>query len=178
LKISKTLLSDCFIIDPTVHGDERGFFLETFQKERYGNFLGNDLEFVQDNHSRSSSGVLRGLHFQKLKPQGKLVRVVRGEVFDVAVDIRKESDSFGKWIGVNLSEKNKRQLWVPPGFAHGFLVLSNTADFEYKCTEYYDANDECSILWNDPDLQINWPIENPILSKKDSSAMKFTDYFK
>lgn len=178
MKISKTLLSDCFIVDPTVHGDERGFFLETFQKERYGNFLGNDLEFVQDNHSRSSSGVLRGLHFQKLKPQGKLVRVVRGEVFDVAVDIRKESDSFGKWIGVNLSEKNKRQLWVPPGFAHGFLVLSNTADFEYKCTEYYDANDEYSILWNDPDLEINWPIENPILSKKDSSAMKFADYFK
>ena len=135
MKVSKTLLSDCFIIDPTVNGDERGFFLETFQKERYGNFLGNDLEFVQDNHSRSSSGVLRGLHFQKLKPQGKLVRVVRGEVFDVAVDIRKESDSFGKWIGINLSEKNKRQLWVPPGFAHGFLVLSNTADFEYKCTE-------------------------------------------
>ena len=120
MKITKPLLSDCFIIDPTIHGDERGFFLETFQKERYGNFLGNDLEFVQDNHSRSSSGVLRGLHFQKLKPQGKLVRVVRGEVFDVAVDIRKESDSFGKWIGINLSEKNKRQLWVPPGFAHGF----------------------------------------------------------
>tara|TARA_Y100000389_G_C17470052_1_gene529534 strand:+ start:7310 stop:7846 length:537 start_codon:yes stop_codon:yes gene_type:complete len=178
LKITKTLLEDCFIIDPITYGDERGFFLETFQKKRYENLIGPDLEFVQDNHSRSSYGVLRGLHFQKLKPQGKLVRVVKGEVFDVAVDIRKESDSFGKWIGVNLSEKNKKQLWVPPGFAHGFLVLSDTADFEYKCTDYYDADDECSILWNDSDLRINWPLENPILSKKDSSAKKLINYFK
>ena len=172
------MLNDCFIIDPIVHGDDRGFFLETFQKKRYENFLGPDLQFVQDNHSRSSYGVLRGLHFQKLNPQGKLVRVVKGEVFDVAVDIRKESSTFGKWVGINLSETNKKQLWVPPGFAHGFLVLSDLADFEYKCTDYYDQDDECSILWNDPDLQIDWPIENPTLSKKDSSAKKLKYYFK
>ena len=178
MKITKTLLNDCFIIDPVVYGDERGFFLETFQKNRYEDFLGSDLQFVQDNHSRSSYGVLRGLHFQKINPQGKLVRVVKGEVFDVAVDIRKESSTFRKWVGVNLSEKNKKQLWVPPGFAHGFLVLSDLADFEYKCTDYYDPDDECSILWNDPDLQIDRPIKNPTLSKKDSSAKKLTYYFK
>ncbi|WP_097421948.1 dTDP-4-dehydrorhamnose 3,5-epimerase, partial [Escherichia coli] len=126
-----------------------------------------EFDFVQDNYSRSSKNVLRGLHFQKTKPQGKLVRVVRGEVFDVAVDIRKESPNYGQWIGVLLSEMNKKQFWVPPGFAHGFVVLSEMADFEYKCTEYYDPEDECCLLWNDPELNIQWPLSNPILSDKD-----------
>ena len=133
------------------------------------------LPFVQDNHSRSARGVLRGLHFQKTKPQGKLVRVVRGEVYDVAVDIRKGSATFGEWEGVILSEDNKKQFWVPPGFAHGFVVLSDTADFEYKCTDYYDPSDEGSILWSDPDLDIPWPIANPVLSTKDESAKRLVD---
>ena len=131
--------------------------------------------FVQDNHSRSARNVLRGLHFQKTKPQGKLVRVVRGAVYDVAVDIRKESPTFGEWEGVILSDDNKKQFWVPPGFAHGFVVLSDTADFEYKCTDYYDPSDEGSILWSDPDLDIPWPIANPVLSAKDESAKRLVD---
>ena len=130
---------------------------------------------MQDNYSRSSAGVLRGLHFQKTKPQGKLVRVVMGKVYDVVVDIRKDSPTFGQWEGSMLSEKNKRQLWVPPGFAHGFVVMSDVADFEYKCTEYYDPSDEHSILWNDPDLSILWPIDNPILSAKDANAARLID---
>ncbi|EFX8919079.1 dTDP-4-dehydrorhamnose 3,5-epimerase, partial [Shigella boydii] len=150
-----------------VYGDNRGFFLEVYQKQRYQNLLNIEFDFVQDNYSRSSKNVLRGLHFQKTKPQGKLVRVVRGEVFDVAVDIRKESPNYGQWIGVLLSEMNKKQFWVPPGFAHGFVVLSEMADFEYKCTEYYDPEDECCLLWNDPELNIQWPLSNPILSDKD-----------
>jgi len=168
-------LHDCVIIEPKVFGDERGFFLETFQSERYAELAGITLPFVQDNHSRSSKAVLRGLHYQKTKPQGKLVRVVRGEVYDVAVDIRQGSSTFGQWEGVILSEENKRQFWVPPGFAHGFLVLSDTADFEYKCTEYYDASDEGSVLWNDPNLDIPWPIVTPILSDKDASADRLAD---
>ncbi|WP_024205409.1 dTDP-4-dehydrorhamnose 3,5-epimerase, partial [Escherichia coli] len=128
--------------------------------QRYQNLLNIEFDFVQDNYSRSSKNVLRGLHFQKTKPQGKLVRVVRGEVFDVAVDIRKESPNYGQWIGVLLSEMNKKQFWVPPGFAHGFVVLSEMADFEYKCTEYYDPEDECCLLWNDPELNIQWPLSN------------------
>ncbi|ENT2262775.1 dTDP-4-dehydrorhamnose 3,5-epimerase, partial [Shigella boydii] len=155
------------IIEPVVYGDNRGFFLEVYQKQRYQNLLNIEFDFVQDNYSRSSKNVLRGLHFQKTKPQGKLVRVVRGEVFDVAVDIRKESPNYGQWIGVLLSEMNKKQFWVPPGFAHGFVVLSEMADFEYKCTEYYDPEDECCLLWNDPELNIQWPLSNPILSDKD-----------
>ncbi|HGZ2324742.1 TPA: dTDP-4-dehydrorhamnose 3,5-epimerase, partial [Shigella boydii] len=154
-------------IEPVVYGDNRGFFLEVYQKQRYQNLLNIEFDFVQDNYSRSSKNVLRGLHFQKTKPQGKLVRVVRGEVFDVAVDIRKESPNYGQWIGVLLSEMNKKQFWVPPGFAHGFVVLSEMADFEYKCTEYYDPEDECCLLWNDPELNIQWPLSNPILSDKD-----------
>ncbi|HGZ2220004.1 TPA: dTDP-4-dehydrorhamnose 3,5-epimerase, partial [Shigella boydii] len=141
-------------MEPVVYGDNRGFFLEVYQKQRYQNLLNIEFDFVQDNYSRSSKNVLRGLHFQKTKPQGKLVRVVRGEVFDVAVDIRKESPNYGQWIGVLLSEMNKKQFWVPPGFAHGFVVLSEMADFEYKCTEYYDPEDECCLLWNDPELNI------------------------
>ena len=175
MNVVKTELHDCVIIEPKLFGDERGFFLETFQAERYADLAGITLPFVQDNHSRSSNAVLRGLHYQKTKPQGKLVRVVRGEVYDVAVDIRQGSPTFGQWEGVILSEENKRQFWVPPGFAHGFLVLSDTADFEYKCTDYYDPSDEGSVLWNDPDLDIPWAIATPILSNKDASADRLVD---
>ena len=175
MNVVKTKLHDCVIIEPKVFGDERGFFLETFQAERYSKLAGITLAFVQDNHSRSSKSVLRGLHYQKTKPQGKLVRVVRGEVYDVAVDIREGSQTFGQWEGVILSEENKRQFWVPPGFAHGFLVLSDTAAFEYKCTDYYDPFDEGSVLWNDHDLGISWPLADPILSNKDASADRLVD---
>ena len=175
MKVSHTKLKGCVIIEPRIFGDDRGFFLETFQAARYEQEAGIDLPFVQDNHSRSARGVLRGLHFQKTKPQGKLVRVVLGEVYDVAVDIRKGSPTFGEWEGVILSEDNKKQFWVPPGFAHGFVVLSDTADFEYKCTDYYDPSDEGSILWSDPDLNIPWPVANPVLSNKDESAKRLVD---
>jgi dTDP-4-dehydrorhamnose 3,5-epimerase len=175
MNVIKTKLQDCVIIEPNVFGDDRGFFLETFQTERYEKLAGIKIPFVQDNHSRSSKGVLRGLHFQKAKPQGKLIRVVRGKVYDVAVDIREDSSTFGQWVAIILSEENKTQLWVPPGFAHGFLVLSDTADFEYKCTDYYDPSDERTILWNDPDLDIRWPINNPILSEKDAGAKRLID---
>lgn len=173
--VKKTKLKDCVIIKPKVHGDERGFFLETFQADRYAKLAGISLPFVQDNYSRSSKGVLRGLHFQKSKPQGKLVRVVKGEVYDVAVDIRQSSATYGQWESVILSEENKTQFWVPPGFAHGFVVLSEIADFEYKCTNFYDPSDERSLLWNDPHLNIPWPIENPKLSEKDANASLFSD---
>ena len=175
MKINHSKLKGCVIIEPRIFGDERGFFLETFQAVRYEQEAGINVPFVQDNHSRSARGVLRGLHFQKTKPQGKLVRVVRGEVYDVVVDIRKGSATFGEWEGVILSEDNKKQFWVPPGFAHGFVVLSDTADFEYKCTDYYDPSDEGSILWSDPDLDIPWPIAAPILSDKDASADRLID---
>lgn len=167
MKVIKTEIDGVLIIEPEVYGDHRGFFLETFQADRYREQAGINFQFVQDNHSRSSKGVLRGLHFQKTKPQGKLVRVVRGEVFDVAVDIRKNSPTFGKWTATILSEENKKQFWVPPGFAHGFVTLSRSADLEYKCTDYYDPIDEGCIIWNDPDVNISWPIEKPILSEKD-----------
>jgi dTDP-4-dehydrorhamnose 3,5-epimerase len=175
MKIIKSELNDCLVIKPQVFGDERGFFMETYQYRRYSTLAGMTLPFVQDNHSRSSMGVLRGLHFQKTKPQGKLVRVVRGEVYDVAVDIRQGSPTFGQWEAVILSEQNKIQFWVPPGFAHGFVVLSDSADFEYKCTDYYDPSDEGCILWNDPDLDIPWPIDNPTLSDKDAHATRLVD---
>ena len=175
MKVIETTLKDCLIIEPVVFGDERGFFLETFHVSRYSDLASISVQFIQDNHSRSSKDVLRGLHFQKTKPQGKLVRVVRGEVFDVAVDLRKESNTFGKWEAVILSEENKKQLWVPEGFAHGFLVLSEIADFEYKCTDYYDPTDEDCILWSDTDLNISWPVENPILSTKDQNAKRLAD---
>lgn len=177
MNVIPTQLKDCVIIEPKVFGDHRGFFLETFQADRYRDMAGISLPFVQDNHSRSAKGVLRGLHFQKTKPQGKLVRVVSGEVYDVAVDIRPDSPSFGQWEGVILSEENKRQFWVPPGFAHGFVVLSDTADFEYKCTDYYDPSDEGSLIWNDPALAITWPLKNPTLSDKDSKAPTFAELF-
>ncbi|MCO6544989.1 MAG: dTDP-4-dehydrorhamnose 3,5-epimerase [Gilliamella sp.] len=167
MEVISTNIVDVKIIKPKVFGDERGFFLETFEQKRYQEMLGIELNFVQDNHSRSQKNVLRGLHFQKKNPQGKLVRVVRGEVFDVAVDIRKDSPTYGKWVGVTLTEHNKTQLWIPPGLAHGFAVLSDIADFEYKCTNYYDPKSEGCLLWNDPTVNISWPISNPLLSTKD-----------
>jgi len=173
--VHATKLKDCVVIEPKVFGDNRGFFLETFSKQRYQEDAGITLEFVQDNHSRSKQGVVRGLHFQKTKPQGKLVRVVRGAVFDVAVDIRPKSDTFGQWISLELSEQNKKQLWVPPGFAHGFTALSDDTELEYKCTAYYDPEDEGSILWSDPELNIPWPIKNPTLSAKDADAALLKD---
>ena len=175
MNVVKTSLDGCVIIEPRVFGDGRGFFLESFHTSRYADLAGISLPFVQDNHSRSLKGVLRGLHFQKTKPQGKLVRVVRGEVYDVAVDIRQGSSTFGRWEAIVLSEENKKQFWIPPGFAHGFVVLSDVADFEYKCTDYYNPSDEGSILWCDEDLGIRWPVENPILSDKDINADKLVD---
>jgi dTDP-4-dehydrorhamnose 3,5-epimerase len=176
MNVIQTKLEDCVIIEPTVFGDERGFFLETFQAERYSAKARISLPFVQDNHSRSGHGVLRGLHFQRNRPQGKLVRVVKGEVYDVVVDIRRGSQTYGQWEGIVLSEENKRQCWVPPGFAHGFVVLSEIADFEYKCTDYYDPSDQGCIHWADPDLDIKWPIMDPIVSEKDSNGSSLFDF--
>lgn len=177
MDIIDTKISDVKIIQPKVFGDERGFFLETFQKDRYLKMLKIEGDFVQDNHSRSSKGVLRGLHFQRNNPQGKLVRVVRGEVFDVAVDIRPESPTFKQWVGVTLSEENKTQFWIPPGLAHGFVVLSEFADFEYKCTNYYDSSSEGCLMWNDPDVGIEWPIDSPLLSGKDQQGKLLSQLF-
>lgn len=171
----KTDIPDVIIFEPKVFGDERGFFLESFNQKKFEEATGLKREFVQDNHSKSSKGVLRGLHYQ-LPPvaQGKLVRVVQGEVFDVAVDIRKSSATFGKWVGVHLSAENKRQLWIPEGFAHGFLTLSDTAEFLYKTTNYYSPKDEGAVIWNDADLAIQWPdIDSILVSSKDQVAPAF-----
>jgi len=162
-------LPGLLIIEPDVFGDERGFFLETWNAERYRKAGFPDVRFVQDNHSRSSRGVLRGLHFQRQHPQGKLVSVAAGAVFDIAVDLRPNSPTFGQWFGMELNDENHRQLWIPPGFAHGFCVLSEHADFQYKCTEFYHPDDEGGIRWNDPELGIEWPIETPILSTRDQA---------
>ncbi len=171
MKVSKTNLIDCLLIEPRVFKDFRGSFFESFSKLRYQQDALINHEFVQDNFSSSRKGVLRGLHFQRKNPQGKLVRVSRGKVYDVAVDIRPRSQTFKKWFGLELSEENKFQLWIPPGFAHGFLVLSEEADFEYKCTSYYDPNDEACIRWDDPEIGIKWPvIEDIIVSEKDNNA--------
>ena len=175
MKVIKTKLKDCLIIKPQTFSDPRGFFLEVFQAQRYSDQVGIKAPFVQDNYSHSLRGVLRGLHFQKNKPQGKLVRVVQGEVFDVAVDIREDSATYGEWEAVILSGENKTQFWIPPGFAHGFLVLSDSADFEYKCTNYYDPSDEETLLWDDPDINIPWPNRHPVLSAKDSNGKKLID---
>ena len=175
MKIVNTKLDGCVIIEPKVFGDDRGFFLETFNVSRYASLLGISESFVQDNHSHSYMGVLRGLHLQRKKPQGKLVRVLRGEVFDVAVDCRPSSPTFGQWESVFLSGKNKKQFWIPPGFAHGFQVLCDSTDFEYKCTTYYDPSDEVAIRWDDPFLDIPWPIKPPTLSDKDSKALFLSD---
>ena len=158
MKLTATAIADVLIIEPRVFGDARGFFYESFNQQAFDDATGARYQFVQDNHSRSSKGVLRGLHYQVEQPQGKLVRVARGRVFDVAVDIRKSSPTFGKWVGVELSEDNHRQLWVPPGLAHGFVVLSETADFLYKTTDYYAPAHERCIAWNDPAVGIEWPL--------------------
>lgn len=178
MKVTNTKISGVKIIEPKVFGDERGFFLETFEKKRYSEMLEINLEFVQDNHSRSQKDVLRGLHFQREKPQGKLVRVVSGAVFDVAVDIRRDSPTFGLWEGVLLSEENKKQFWIPPGLAHGFVVVSEIADFEYKCTDYYNPQLEACLIWNDKDVGIDWPIDTPILSEKDKNGLSLVNLYK
>jgi dTDP-4-dehydrorhamnose 3,5-epimerase len=170
MNIIDTAIPDVKIFEPKVFGDERGFFVETFRQSHFDD-LGLDVQFVQDNHSSSSKGVLRGLHYQVKQPQGKLVRVIAGEVYDVAVDLRKSSTTFGKYIGVHLSAENKKIFWVPPGFAHGFLVLSDMAEFVYKCTEYYAPEHDRSLLWNDSELNIQWPYAGtPELSAKDAIA--------
>lgn len=171
MKVTPTAHPEVLILEPKVFGDERGFFMESFNHGVFAEATGVHLNFVQDNHSRSRNGVLRGLHYQLEQPQGKLVRVARGAVFDVAVDIRKSSLRFGQWVGVELSEENHRQLWVPPGFAHGFLVLSGSADFLYKTTEYYAPKHERCIAWNDAAIGIQWPTETaPELSSKDAAG--------
>ncbi|MDD2465161.1 MAG: dTDP-4-dehydrorhamnose 3,5-epimerase [Desulfobulbus sp.] len=162
------------LIEPKVFGDARGFFFESFNQQQFNEAIGCEVTFVQDNHSRSGQNVLRGLHYQIQQPQGKLVRVVQGEVFDVAVDIRQKSPTFGKWVGEHLTAENKRQLWIPEGFAHGFVVLSKSAEFLYKTTDYYAPQFERTILWNDPSLAIQWPVkDSPILSAKDNEGTPF-----
>ena len=181
MKATPTRIPDVLVIEPKVFGDARGFFFESFNGRAFDDAVGHHVEFVQDNHSRSSKGVLRGLHYQVQQPQGKLVRVTRGAVFDVAVDIRKSSPTFGQWVGVELSEDNHKQLWVPPGLAHGFVVLSETADFLYKTTDYYAPQYERAILWNDADIGIQWPDigMEPKLSAKDAigSTLKSAEVF-
>lgn len=176
MKISKTSIPDVLLLEPTVHGDARGYFMETF-RETWFKENGIDLRFVQDNQSRSVQGTLRGLHYQLKQAQGKLIRVVSGEVFDVAVDMRKDSATFGQWAGEILSAQNKRQLWVPPGFAHGFYVVSESAELYYKCTDYYCPEHEHSLLWNDPAVGIEWPLLNtsPALSGKDAAGHLLAD---
>lgn len=173
MEVTKTRVDGVLLIKPKVFGDERGYFVETYQKERYSE-IGITHPFVQDNHSMSRRGILRGLHYQTKHPQGKLVMVSLGAVFDVAVDIRPDSPTFGKWFGAILSQENQHQLWIPPGLAHVFLVLSDIAHFHYKCTDFYDPKNEASILWNDPELNIEWPFaEDVVLSQKDMNALSF-----
>jgi dTDP-4-dehydrorhamnose 3,5-epimerase len=169
MQVIKTAIPDVLIFQPNVFGDDRGFFLESYNAQKFAQATGlSHVVFVQDNHSRSAKDVLRGLHYQIQQPQGKLVRVAQGEVFDVAVDIRRDSPTFGQWVGTHLSGENKRQMWVPAGFAHGFLVLSDTADFLYKTTDFYAPQHECCIKWDDPTIGIQWPlVGTPILSSKD-----------
>ncbi|RZI41659.1 dTDP-4-dehydrorhamnose 3,5-epimerase [Herbaspirillum sp. HC18] len=178
MNLVATAIADVFLIEPKVFGDERGFFFESFNERRFREATGarEELRFVQDNHSKSAKNVLRGLHYQIRQPQGKLVRVVAGEVFDVAVDIRRSSPTFGKWVGATLSAENKRQMWVPAGFAHGFVVTSESAQFLYKTTDYWAPEHERSIAWNDPAIGIEWPIDDePVLSEKDRNAKLLAD---
>jgi dTDP-4-dehydrorhamnose 3,5-epimerase len=177
MKVVNTAIADVKIIEPAVFGDERGFFMETFRDEWFKKNVAN-VTFVQDNHSKSAQSILRGLHYQTQHTQGKLVRVISGEVFDVAVDMRKNSATFGQWVGVLLSAENKRQLWVPEGFAHGFYVTTDSAEFVYKCTDYYAPEFEVSLCWNDPTVGINWPLVNnqlPKLSAKDEKGLSFSE---
>jgi len=174
MRFLTTELPGVLIIEPDVHRDARGFFLESYHAQKYQDG-GLPLRFVQDNHSSSIRGTVRGLHAQDRRPQGKLLRVIQGEVFDVAVDIRRGSATFGRWVGIRLSAENFRQCYIPPGFAHGFAVLSESAQLEYKCTDYYDPSDEISVLWNDPEIGIAWPVENPTLSPKDRGARRLRD---
>ncbi len=177
MNIVRTVIPDVVIIEPQVFGDERGFFMETFHVEKFAS-AGIKVSCVQDNHSLSAKGVLRGLHYQIKQPQGKLIRVVAGEVFDVAVDIRRSSSTFGKWVGEYLSAENKKLMWIPPGFAHGFLVLSDQAEFVYKCTDFYAPEYERSISWNDPEIGIEWPLKDgqkPLLSEKDEKGLLLKD---
>ena len=179
MNIIKTDIADVLVIEPRVFGDARGFFYESFNQKIWQEKTGVQTTIVQDNHSRSEKNVLRGLHYQIQQPQGKLVRVIRGAVFDVAVDIRQSSPTFGRWVGFELSEDNHRQMWIPQGFAHGFLVLSDVAEFLYKTTDYWASQHERAILWNDPDLAIKWPLQNPpILSAKDANGMRFEEVIK
>jgi dTDP-4-dehydrorhamnose 3,5-epimerase len=174
MKLAPKEIPDVILIEPDVHRDARGFFLETWHQRKYaeGGISG---PFVQDNHSHSRRGALRGLHAQLRRPQGKLVRVVDGEVFDVAVDIRRGSPTFGKWVGDRLTGENLRQLWIPPGFAHGFYVVSERVHLEYKCTDFYDASDEIAIAWNDPEIGVRWPVSEPTLSAKDAAAPRLAE---
>ena len=174
MKVEQTKLDGVLLVTPNVFGDDRGFFMETYNQQK-AQELGLPIKFVQDNHSKSSKGVLRGLHYQNPQWQGKLVRVIQGEIFDVTVDIRQKSPSFGEWVGVYLNEENKQQLYVPEGFAHGFVVTSETAEVIYKCTSLYAPEQEGSILWNDPEIGIEWPIEAPQLSEKDKNATRLND---
>lgn len=174
MNIIPTSIPDVIIIEPKVFQDSRGFFLESYNQKTFTEKLGIAPNFVQDNHSKSEYNVLRGLHYQIIQPQGKLVRTIVGAIYDIAVDIRKKSPTFGQWVGCELNGENKCQLWIPPGFAHGFLVLSEVAEVMYKATDYYAPEGDRSILWNDPDLAIDWPLKTaPILSAKDSNAQKF-----
>ena len=176
MNIIPTALPEVLLIEPKVFGDDRGFFFESYNRKAFAEATGIDVDFVQDNHSRSARNVLRGLHYQIVQAQGKLVRVVAGEVFDVAVDIRRHSPNFGKWVGLNLSAENKRMMWVPPGFAHGFLVLSDAAEFLYKTTDYYAPQYERCIAWNDPDIGIAWPLAGrPTLSAKDQQGTRLSE---
>jgi dTDP-4-dehydrorhamnose 3,5-epimerase len=170
MQFMRTELEGVLIVEPEVFEDERGFFMESYHKPRF-QAAGIDVEFVQDNHSRSGKGVLRGMHYQLRHPQGKLVRVIRGEALDVAVDLRRRSATFGRWLGCVLSEANRRQLYIPPGFAHGFCVLSDAAEVLYKCTDVYRPDDEHTLFWNDPALAIDWPISDPIISAKDQRGV-------
>lgn len=176
MKFTETKLPGVLIIDPDVHRDSRGFFVENYNRRRYSELQGLDVDFVQDNHSRSSRDVLRGLHLQREHPQGKLVNVVSGRVWDVAVDINPCSPTFCQWVGVELSEGNQRQLYIPPGYAHGFCVLSDQADFLYKCTEFHYPEDEWGLLWSDAEFAIDWPVSKPVLSKKDANNLTLREF--
>jgi dTDP-4-dehydrorhamnose 3,5-epimerase len=176
MKITPLSIPDILILEPQIFGDDRGFFFESFNQKDFEDLIGRKVNFVQDNHSKSVKGVLRGLHYQlPPKAQGKIVRVIQGEVFDVVVDIRRSSPTFGKWVGEIISAENKKQLWIPEGFAHGFVTLSETAEFLYKTTDFYSKSHECAMHWDDKIIRIEWPLENVILSAKDNSAQSFKD---